>query len=42
MVLGPGADEGESPKVKDGPDSRTVAFRQVNRGLDPGAKGRFP
>ena len=42
MVLGPGADEGGSPEVKYGPGLRTVAFRQVNRGFDPGTKGRFP
>ena len=39
-VLGPGADEGASPEVHEG-SSTSFAYRQEDRGLDPGAEGRF-
>ena len=37
----PGADDGASPEVHEG-SSASFGFRQEDRGLDPGAKGRFP
>ena len=42
MVLGSGADDGESPEVRDGPGSRSVAFRQDSTSLDSISLWKFP